>query len=46
MWQHPDILILFSPGNEGVDDDRDGVIDPDSIGSPGNGQGLPDGLGQ
>ena len=35
MWQHPDILILFSAGNEGVDDDRDGLIDPDSIGSPG-----------
>lgn len=35
MWNHPDMLILFSAGNSGVDDDSDGVIDPDSIGSPG-----------
>jgi serine protease AprX len=35
MWNNPDMLILFSAGNAGVDDDADGVIDPDSIGSPG-----------
>jgi serine protease AprX len=35
MWNHPDMLILFSAGNEGVDDNTDGVIDADSIGSPG-----------
>lgn len=35
MWRHPDTLILFSAGNEGVDEDRSGVIDPDSVGSPG-----------
>lgn len=35
MWNNPDILILFSAGNDGVDEDSDGVIDPDSIGSPG-----------
>nr|WP_321497866.1 PGF-pre-PGF domain-containing protein [uncultured Methanolobus sp.] len=34
MWDHPDMLILFSAGNEGIDSDRDGVIDSDSIGSP------------
>lgn len=34
-WNHPDMLILFSAGNEGTDDDGDGVIDPDSIGAPG-----------
>jgi hypothetical protein len=34
VWNHPDILILFSAGNDGADDDSDGVIDPDSIGSP------------
>lgn len=35
MWRHPDTLILFPAGNEGVDEDRGGVIDPDSVGSPG-----------
>jgi serine protease AprX len=35
MWNHRDMLILFSAGNEGKDDDNNGVIDPDSIGSPG-----------
>jgi hypothetical protein len=35
MWTHPDMLILFSAGNEGVDKDVDGVIDPDSVGPPG-----------
>ncbi|MDK2830558.1 MAG: hypothetical protein PWQ75_310 [Methanolobus sp.] len=34
MWDHQDMLILFSAGNEGIDSDSDGVIDPDSIGSP------------
>jgi subtilisin family serine protease len=35
MWNHPDMLIVFSAGNEGVDVNEDGVIDADSIGSPG-----------
>ena len=35
MWNHRDILILFSAGNEGLDVDANGVIDTDSIGSPG-----------
>jgi hypothetical protein len=36
MWEHPDMLILFSAGNDGVDTaDPLGVIDEDSIGSPG-----------
>jgi len=34
MWEHPDMLILFAAGNAGVDSDKDGVIDADSIGSP------------
>jgi PGF-pre-PGF domain-containing protein len=34
MWEHQDMLILFSAGNEGIDSDSDGVIDSDSIGSP------------
>ncbi|PIS10792.1 MAG: serine protease [Bdellovibrio sp. CG10_big_fil_rev_8_21_14_0_10_47_8] len=35
MWNHPDFLILFAAGNSGVDMDRDGRIDPNSVGSPG-----------
>jgi len=35
MWQYKDMLILYSAGNSGEDKDRDGVVDPDSIGSPG-----------
>jgi hypothetical protein len=35
MWEHPDMLILFSAGNEGVDTDGSGVIDEDSVASPG-----------
>lgn len=35
MWEHRDMLILFSAGNEGVDVNASGVIDQDSIGSPG-----------
>jgi len=33
-WNNPDMLILFSAGNEGADDNGNGVVDPDSIGSP------------
>jgi hypothetical protein len=33
-WRHRDCLILFSAGNAGLDVDGDGLIDPDSIGSP------------
>ena len=35
MWTHPDMLVLFSAGNAGVDIDAGGVIDSDSIGPPG-----------
>jgi serine protease AprX len=35
MWEHPDFLLLFSAGNSGVDADADGVVEADSIGSPG-----------
>jgi serine protease AprX len=36
MWEHPDMLIVFSAGNAGVDTDASpGVIDEDSVGSPG-----------
>ncbi|MDQ3787804.1 MAG: S8 family serine peptidase, partial [Actinomycetota bacterium] len=36
MWTHPDMLILFSAGNDGRDTaPADGVIDLGSVGSPG-----------
>jgi hypothetical protein len=35
VWNHPDMLILFSAGNSGTDDDDNGVIDEGSLGSPG-----------
>jgi serine protease AprX len=35
MWNHRDLLIVFSAGNSGVDTDSDGVIDLDSMGAPG-----------
>jgi serine protease AprX len=35
MWNHRDLLIVFSAGNSGVDTDSDGVIDSDSMGAPG-----------
>lgn len=34
-WEHRDMVILFSAGNEGADVDQDGVVDLDSIGAPG-----------
>ena len=34
-FNNPDLLILFAAGNSGVDKDKDGRIDADSIGSPG-----------
>jgi PGF-pre-PGF domain-containing protein len=33
-WEHPDMLILFSAGNEGEDGNKDGVVDLDSMNSP------------
>jgi serine protease AprX len=34
-WRFPDMLILFSAGNEGEDVDQDGVVDAASLTSPG-----------
>ena len=34
-FNNPDLLILFAAGNSGVDKNKDGRIDADSIGSPG-----------
>ncbi|MGZ3726543.1 MAG: S8 family serine peptidase [Pseudobdellovibrio sp.] len=35
MFDKEDMLILFAAGNSGVDKDKDGRIDPNSIGTPG-----------
>jgi hypothetical protein len=35
MWNQRDMLVLFAAGNSGVYADGSGIIDPDSIGSPG-----------
>lgn len=35
MWENPDLLIVFAAGNSGQDMNRDGVIDPNSVSSPG-----------
>ena len=34
VFAHPDMTIMFAAGNSGVDDNKDGRIDPNSIGSP------------
>ena len=34
-WTHQDMVILFAAGNEGTDQNGNGVIDPDSMASPG-----------
>ena len=34
-WSYKDLLILYAAGNSGTDADADGVVDPDSLGSPG-----------
>ncbi|CRK54989.1 Flagellar hook-length control protein FliK [Alloactinosynnema sp. L-07] len=35
IWDHQDMLILFSAGNAGVDANGDGVVDQDTISAPG-----------
>jgi hypothetical protein len=34
IWNHPDMVILFSAGNEGTDGNSNGYVDEGSIGSP------------
>lgn len=34
VWDHPEMVILFSAGNEGVDANANGVIDQDSVTPP------------
>lgn len=35
MYNHPDFLVVIAAGNSGIDKDKNGVIDPNSISSPG-----------
>jgi subtilisin family serine protease len=34
-WEHKDFLILFAAGNDGIDGDRDGMVDAGSVTPPG-----------
>ena len=40
VWNNRDMVITFSAGNEGIDANGDGVIDNDSIGSPGTSKNV------
>jgi len=41
LWNHRDMAVLFAAGNEGVDKlPPFGVVDPDSIGSPGTAKNV------
>lgn len=40
MWDHPDMLLVFAAGNDGYDDNADGVIDADSLGAPATAKNL------
>ncbi len=40
IWNHPDVLVVFAAGNEGVDENKDGLIDEGSIGSPGTAKNV------
>ena len=40
VWDNPDMTILFSAGNAGVDANANGVIDSGSMGSPGTAKNV------
>ena len=40
VWNHRDMLITFSAGNEGWDANSDGIIDNDSMASPGTAKNV------
>lgn len=33
VWNHPDMVICFAAGNNGIDSDTDGAVDPAQVGS-------------
>lgn len=36
VWSHPDMVVLFAIGNDGVDVNEDGLIDESSVSAPSN----------
>ncbi len=34
VWEHRDMVIVCAAGNEGTDNNNDGIVDPDSMGAP------------
>lgn len=40
VWNNPDMLPVFAAGNSGVDHDKDGRIDANSIGTPGTAKNV------
>ncbi len=40
VWEHPDFLVLFAAGNDGIDADSDGRVDPGSIVAPGTAKNV------
>ncbi len=40
MWDYPDMLLVFSAGNGGIDNNSDGVIDRDSLNTPATAKNL------
>lgn len=40
VWENPDMLILFAAGNNGVDKNKDGKIDMNSMASPGSAKNV------
>lgn len=39
-WGHKDFVILFAAGNEGTDSNSDGIVDLDSLSSPGTAKNV------
>lgn len=39
-WTYKDMLLLFAAGNSGIDANADGLVDPDSLGSPGTAKNV------
>lgn len=40
VWDHRDMLLVFSAGNSGVDANSDGVVDADSTSAPGTAKNV------
>lgn len=40
LFQNPSFMVMFAAGNSGVDKNKNGVIDPNSIGTPGTAKNV------